>query len=248
MRTGFYVEGLSNHTRLLTKLEEVRHRGAPEACWIMAIGKPGFGKSKTLGWLGVRQNALMLRAKAEMSALWLLNELAEQLGISRQRTTQRQFETVCAELMAKQPLIIIDEIDHIARKLNCLETLRDLTDTTESVLVAGGTENALQAIKGYQQIHSRVFDVVNFGPATVADIATIANAVIDVQMAADLIAHIQHRTEGRLRLVMNALARVEAFGHKNRLKCVTLEAFGANRQLTNDERLRPQPTLVANNG
>jgi DNA transposition AAA+ family ATPase len=248
MRTGFYVEGLSNHSRLLAKLEEVRHRGAPEACWIMAMGEPGFGKSKTLAWLGVRQNALMLRAKAEMNALWLLNEMAEQLGIDTARTKQRAFKTVLAELMVKQPIIIIDEIDHIARKLLCLETLRDLTDMTECVLVAGGTSNALTAIKGYKQIHSRVFDVVNFGAATAADIATIADNLIDVKMDQALIAHIQHRTEGRLRLIMNALARVEAFGRKARSKTVTLEDFGATRQLTNDERLRPQPMLVSSHG
>jgi DNA transposition AAA+ family ATPase len=246
MRTGFYVEGLSNHTRLLTKLEEVRHRGAAEASWIMTMGEPGFGKSKTLAWLGVRQGALMLRAKAEMNALWLLNEMADQLGIERKHTKQKQFDTVCAELLIKQPIIIIDEIDHVARKLLCLETLRDLTDITECVLVAGGTSNALTAIKGHKQIHSRVFDVVQFGAATVADIAIIANALIDVKMDQALITHIQQRTEGRLRLVMNGLARVEAFAHKSRLKTVTLDDFGANRQLTNDERLRPQLMAVTN--
>ncbi len=246
MSTGHYVEGLSNQQRLLAVLEAAQHRGATEASWIMAVGEAGFGKSKTLAWLGIKRQAVMVRAKADWTPLWMLNELAEALGVARQRTKQRQFETVLGELLNKQPLIIVDEIDHVARKLLCLETLRDITDMSECVLVAGGTKTALETMKGHKQLHSRIFDVVTWGAASEADIAAIAEALIDVKVGDDLLAEIRRRSEGRLRLVMNALARVEAFGRKQRLKTVTAEAFGT-RQLTNDERFRPS-LVVANNG
>jgi len=243
MKVGHYVEGLSSQMRLMASLEAIRHRGAPEASWIMAIGEPGFGKSKTLTYLGLKQAGVMLRAKADWTTLWMLNELAEALGVEHKKTKQAQFQSVAAELMHKQPIIIIDEIDYVARKFLCLETLRDLTDLSECVLLAGGTRNALDAMKGYKQTRSRIFDVVTFGAASTADIATIASATIDIGLSDDMIAEIQRRSEGRLRLVMNALARVEAFGRKQRLKVVTLDAFG-NRQLTNEEYPRPQLAVV----
>ena len=246
MKTGHHVEGLSNETRLLSKLEEVAHRGAPEASWIMAVGEPGYGKSKALTRLGVRHGGVMVRGKADWTPKWMLNELAETLGVARKGTTQAQFEAVLAELMNKQPLIIVDEIDHVARKLRCLETLRDLTDLSECVLIAGGTKTALETIKAYKQLHSRIFDVVTFGPASIKDVTMICEALTDVGIAPDLVAEIQRRTQGRLRLVMNAIARIEAVGKRQRLKVVKLEDFGA-RPLTNDELPRPQ-LVAANNG
>ena len=245
MKIGHFVEGLSSHTRLLEKLGEIRHRGALEASWLICEGEAGFGKSKTLAWLGIRNAAVMVRAKREWTPKWMLNEIAEALGVQRKGTTQAQFEAVLGDLMVKQPLLIVDEIDYVATKVRCMETLRDLTDLSECVLVAGGTKGARETIKAYPQLRSRIYDVVTFGPASLKDIEAMCSALTDVSIAPDLVAEIAKRTQGRLRLVMNAIARVEAFGRKHR-GTVTLDAF-AGRALTNDELPRPQ-LVASNNG
>ena len=57
MKTGHFVEGLSNEARFLTALKDIDRRGAPEANWLLVEGDPGYGKSNLLMRHAIRNRA-----------------------------------------------------------------------------------------------------------------------------------------------------------------------------------------------
>lgn len=213
MKTGHFVEGLSNVQRFLDGQRTVENRGAREASWHLVKGEPGFGKSRTLMWWGAKRSPVVVRAKADWTPAWALKDISACLGLTQTHRVNVMFDAVCAELMAKGcPPIVIDEIDHAARSVRVLETLRDITDTSESILVAGGMKDSEGLMKRYPQIHSRIAKVTNFSAATADDVSLICGQLCDLDLAPDLAEEIRRVTQGRVRLVMNAIARVERFG------------------------------------
>lgn len=242
MKTGQFVEGLSNETRFLTALKEIGQRGAPEASWVLVEGDPGYGKSKLL-WRHLMRNRAarpaMIRAKADWTPKWMLTELADVMGVERKRTTENLMRAILEDLMEKQSrpgfCIMVDEIDHAARNVKVLESLRDLTDTSECILIASGMRGISSKLKAHSQIHSRIDQFVEFLPATVKDVRLMCDGLSEVKIADDLVEEIQRRTQGRLRIAMGCIARVEAFGKRSRLNTVSLADFG-DRQLVSSDR------------
>lgn len=242
MKTAHFVEGLSNVTRFVEATKAVETRGSREASWMLAEGEPGYGKTNTLMWFATPRTPVFVRCKADYSPMWLLRDLAAALGVQAVHRAQALFDAVCAEIMANRcPPIIIDEIDHAARSVRVLETLRDITDTTECVLIAGGMKGSEAAMKRFPQIHSRIAEFVGFGPASLHDVQLVCNELSDVKIAPDL-AHLIHaKSLGRLRAIKNMIARVEHAGRK-RGGTMTLETWG-NKPLVKEDRNRP--ALVA---
>jgi hypothetical protein len=241
-----FVEGLSNEARFLAALKDIEHRGAPEANWMLIEGDPGYGKSKMLERHALRNRdarIAMVRAKAGWTPKWALTDIADALNVQRAHTAQGLEDAIIADLMEKQSrkgfCLIVDEIDHAARNVKVLETLRDLTDTAECILIASGMKGVSKRLKAYGQIHSRIDQFVEWHPATVKDVRLMCDALSEVKIADDLAEEIQRRSQGRLRLVMGAIARVEAWGRRNRpgKDGVTLAMWrAAHVPLINDDR------------
>lgn len=236
MKTGLFVEGLTNVKRFLDATRVLDARGAPEACWLLAEGEPGFGKTKTLMWYAMHHSPVFVRAKRDWSPNWMLHDIAHALAIKPAHSKEGTFNAVLGELMQRQCPLVIDEIDHAAASQRVLETLRDLTDMSETPLIAGGMKGARGMMKAYKQVYSRVAEIVTFAPATVEDVKTLAATLTEAQIGDDMAAEVQKRTGGRLREVMNAIARVEVFARKHR-GVVTLADYG-RRPLINDDRSR----------
>jgi len=200
MRAGHFVEGLSNEARFLTALKEIEHRGAPEANWMLVEGDPGYGKSNLLMRHAIRNRdarIAMVRAKAGWTPKWALTDLADALNVQRAHSTQALEDAIIADLMEKQSrpgfCVIVDEIDHAARNVRVLETLRDLTDTAECVLIAGGMKGVSSKLKAHRQIHSRVDQFVEFHPATIKDVRLMCDALAEIKIADDLVAAVAER-------------------------------------------------------
>lgn len=227
MKTGHFVEGLSNVQRFLSGQKTVESRGAREAGWHLAQGEPGYGKSRTLQWWSVKKTPVFVRAKADWTPAWALKDIAAALGLQQSHRVNVLFEAICNELMAKGcPPLVIDEIDHAARSVRVLESLRCITDTSECALIAGGMKGVEGVMKRYPQIHSRIAQVTTFGPASAADVSLICEQLCDVEIAPDLAEEIKRVTHGSVRLVMNAIARVERFAKGSRGKVTHADMKG----------------------
>lgn len=217
MKSGVFVEGLSNVTRFLKGQRVVEERGAREAGWHLVKGEPGYGKTKTLMWYGVKKTPVIIRCKADYTPSWMLQDICAALGLQQSHRVKTMFDAIVSELMTKGcPALVIDEIDHAARNVKVLESLRDISDASECTVIAGGMKDAEALMKRFPQIYSRVAKVTTFGPATSADVATICESLSDTKLAPELVEEIRKITQGRLRLVMNAIARIESYARTHR--------------------------------
>jgi len=239
MRLGHFVEGLSNVQRFLDGQKTVESRGAPEACWHLVKGEPGYGKSRTLTWWGHKRTNVVVRAKADWTPAWALKDIAACLGLKDSHRVNVMFDAICAEIMAKgcKP-IVVDEIDHAARSVRVLETLRDISDSSECILVAGGMKDVEGPLKRYPQIYDRIAKVTTFGPTSAADVALICEQLCEVELAPDLAEKVLRDTRGKVRLIMNAIARVERFGRGTRGK-ITLADIKGRPLISSDDRSEP---------
>lgn len=236
MKPAHFVDGLSNNMRFLDGIRHLEARGAREANIMLVKGSPGYGKSKALLRYSVQNGCILVRAKADWTPSWALRDLCAALDINTSGRKQVMFDAICLEMMAKGlPALIVDEIDHAARDIRVLETLRDISDSTECVFIMGGMKDAEALMKRHPQIHSRIAHVVTFGPATAEDVGLLCGELSDVTCSPEMIEHVHKVTGGNVRLIMNAIARVDATFRKNRGETVTLEKWG-NRQLLNEHR------------
>lgn len=242
MKSGHFVEKLSNVARFLDLTRTIDARGAREAGWGLVKGEAGFGKTNTLTWYAMKKRAAFVRAKAGWTPHWALTDIADVLGVSHAQSTEKLFNAIMPELMARAArdglILMVDEADHAARDVRVLETLRDLTDAAEMPMIIGGMKDIERTLRRYSQVASRIADVCTFGPATAADVEAICRELAVVEIADDLAAEIQHRTGGRLREVKNAIARVEAKMKASRGGAITLARWidAGNPPLTNDDR------------
>jgi hypothetical protein len=158
-----------------------------------------------------------------------LTDMGDVLGLERQSTTQKQFAAVSKELMSLQVkpgfCIMVDEVNHCARDAKVIETLRDLSDSAELVMIAGGNKGISGQLRSHGAILSRVDQHVSFLPATKDDVRLMCVALIpDVKVSDPMVEEIQRRTQGSVRHIMGALARVEAFAKRSRIE-VTPDSY-----------------------
>lgn len=244
MKQRHFVEGLSNGQQLMAAIAQAENRAAPEKNWILVEGDPGFGKSRATTRAAVQKDARFVRAKAGWTPHWALADLADVLSIPRRHRTEDLLRDIVIELMTRPRMLFVDEIDHAARTERVLETLRDITDQTECILVAVGMKSAQGLVKRFPQIFGRITRIVTFGPASFDDVKLMCTELTDVKIADDLIEEMRRRTGGKLREVMDCIARVEAVGRKSR-ETVTLASWGNRPLLTEDRALASVTPLRA---
>jgi len=240
-----FVEGLSNYERLLAGRWTLKNRGAVESSWMVAEGSAGYGKTNALMHLAMEEGAIFVRAKAEWTVNWMLRDLADVLEIDDlpSLNTKVLYKAIVAACMSRQKPIIIDEADHAARHLLVLESLRDISDAAFCEVIIGGMPGCMKRLGRYEQIRSRIAEVVPFGPVSIDDVKLLTKQLADVSIAGDLVAKIHQTTGGRLRDILNAIARIEQ-KNKNARGAITCEMWG-DKPLTSEHRA-PMLKAVAN--
>lgn len=224
MRTTEFVQ-TSGVKAYLAAVSKAQQRGAREASWIAVKGERGLGKTRTLMWWALRQNAVYLRFKADWTARWMLEELARELGLSADACRKQDlFTRIAMTIKAQQTIIVLDEIEllKVRGKIKLLETLRDLSDLTETEVVIAGDEAGIGHVMRYDQFSSRVAAPAQFGLATEADIRLMCDKLAEVAIADDLAREILAQSAGYLREAKNAIAEVERWAAANGTKQVKL--------------------------
>lgn len=230
----------SNAQRFLSGMDALEKRGAREACWLSLTGPAGLGKSLLVQWYAGRYDGLYLRAKTSWTSRSALAELVTELGTAPARRQDELFAQALGALGRDPRLIIIDEVEHCLHDIKVLETFRDLSDLCECPIVIVGMEAVKTKIQRHEQISSRITQVVDFLPATLDDVRTMAETLTDLTYADDLIAKVHAESEGRYRLIMDALAAIERHANRNAITAVSASHFP--QRLTHDWRLRTRRT------
>lgn len=170
-------------------------------------GRPGEGKTTTIHNWASEVGAVMLTAQADWTVTRMREELAAKLGIE----VSRGYQAKIGEAIALDEVpIIVDEAQFALHDgASCLEVLRGITDKSKTPLVTITMESEVPKFNRRTQIGSRFFHQCDFRASSEADVIAACAQLAEVEIADDLALRIHADTSARMRLVMNAIARVE---------------------------------------
>ena len=232
-----FCRDVRNAQMFLDGIQQLKERGAVEASWMLLEAEPGQGKSNTLEWYSVQHDAPLVRCKAGWSVPWALRDIALALELEPKHSAKANFDLILSELVMRETILMVDEINHAAKTLKVLETLRDLTDMSQTMLIAGGHKGTAMTLKAHKQIYSRITKFVEFGSADAADITAVYAQMSEVPVSECAVTEILRQTGGHYREVMNTIVRIEQMGRRHKGQPVTAAIIGEKR-LTNDGQVR----------
>ena len=221
-----------NSEAFLAAIEALEKRGAEEACLMIVDGEPGLGKSAFSQWWAVNTKSIYLRAKKEWTPPWMMRDLLQSLGLIPLYSFEKMYKQARSQLMlladeaARENRsfgVIIDEADHISRKGQLLETLRDLSDDLEIPFILIGMGKVRHNLTRFPQVASRVGQYVAFKPIDLLETIKLAEKSQDIAIDKDLIAFLHQTTKGRLREIKEGLMAFERFAIRNKRTELTLK-------------------------
>ncbi|MDP3614816.1 MAG: DNA transposition protein, partial [Rubrivivax sp.] len=104
-----------------------------------------------------------------------------------------------------------------------LEIIRDITDMTGCACFLVGMELFGDTLARYGHIASRVNRVVELQRLTLADVQAACDRLAEVGIETNLVEQILRDSDGRMRLVLNAIANIEQLAAANGWKRVSVE-------------------------
>ncbi len=212
-----------NYTRFTAGIQAVEQRGAAEAGMMLVHGAPGFGKSHIVYHWAIETSAVFLRANVDWTPKYFLTELAKELRVDPRGTAQQLFGRLLEHVVETQAPLVIDEAEFtLHHNAAVLEKIRDLSDRAEVTVVLIGMERIQQNIARHKQINSRIAQVVEFRPASLADVAHACGQLSEVPMTEELVAEVHRLSGGRMREVLNIVATIERIAKVNELATVTM--------------------------
>ncbi|HGX92271.1 MAG TPA: ATP-binding protein, partial [Candidatus Tenderia sp.] len=176
----------------------------------LVTGAPGYGKSLTVDNWSSQTGAIYLRAKEDWTPSYFMADLAEVLDVDPHGRAKDLFTRCVSKIGVNQTPLIIDEVEFALRNnAAVLEHVRDISDMTEIIVILIGMEQVRNKIARHMQLASRIGYVCSFQPASLADVAATCAALAECDITPDLVKRIHHEANGRMRLVLNAISRVE---------------------------------------
>lgn len=202
----FFVK-TDNLQRLMEGAQMLSERGAREAAWMLVTGRPGEGKTTTLYNWGAQNGAAFLTMQQGWTPGRMTAELAAKIGLP---VTARIEVAIGERLAEHETTVILDEAQFaLPENAACLERLRGITDKSGTAVILVAMERDVWRFSQREQISSRIFNWVEFKPASADDVATACQQLAEVQIGADLVKRIHADTGGRMRNVLNAISRIE---------------------------------------
>jgi len=218
MRSIFAIT--ANVESFVAAMNRLNERSEDLPGMALVYGEPGLGKTRTALWWGLQHNAPFIRTKKLMSGRWLLEEIVAELGQAPLHKISDLFRQCVEQLMDKPRMLIIDEIDYLARDARVLETLRDIHDVTGTPMLFIGMDRADKVLNRYRHLYDRFVEIVRFQPLTKKDVADVVTQLCDVKLSSDAVEMIYAETN-RFRQIKKWLYRAEAVARANSISEVT---------------------------
>ena len=215
MKKGFVQ---TQNFRLLKEAEKVvARRGAREAGLVLIQGVYGIGKSELTERWASESGHVFIRSQKVWTCRALLEEVATNLGLSVRGSAKDVQNRITSHLAVSMQALIFDEADYLADMRNAakLETIRDISDVTGTMVFLVGMENFPAIVQRYDHIASRVARIVQLQQLTLADVQLTCKTKSEVALTPALIDQIHRDSKGRMRHVLNAIANIEVWAESN---------------------------------
>ena len=214
MRKGFVP---TRNFRLMTEAQnQVERRGAAEAGMVIIKGPYGVGKSKIVERWAVDNRAIFVRCMETWTKRALLDCLADQMGLDNRGRNSEVQARIIGRLAVDMRTLVFDEADHLIRSTPALlECIRDITDTCGVACFLVGMEKFGDKLGRHGHIASRVARIVDFQPLPLEDVQAACTKLCEVPLAPEVVQLMATQSQGRMRLVLNAIANLEQWAGAN---------------------------------
>lgn len=185
----------------------------------LVYGEHGLGKTHTIMWWAIRNNAIYIRANNEMTQSGLLKALVEELDERPFFYMQENYKLILKHLKNDPKTIIVDEIDYLIGSKNAIEILRDIQDCTGSPLVLVGMGLVDKKISRLKHFDDRLFKKLKFEHFNQEDIEKILNELTDLEFSEEALKYIATRTNQFRKLVQH-IDQIEKLASTNQLDVI----------------------------
>ena len=191
----------------------------------LIFGEPGLGKTNTILWWAIKQNALIITAKNGMTTRWFLKELVFELGETPSYHIPILFEQAATKLIENPRMLIVDEIDYLVNESRAIETIRDLHDKTGIPVLLVGMGAVDKKLKRYKHLFDRIIEIYKFIPFDLEDVREIVTSLSEVQIEDEVI-EIIHKKANRFRQIVKLIIKIEDFAKTNNCRTITNHELG----------------------
>ena len=190
----------------------------------LVYGEPGLGKSQTALWLACKYDGIYLRASNLMTGRWLLEEMVKEFDEIPRFLTSDNFNIVVKKLKQAPQIIFIDEIDYLMNNYKTIETLRDIHDETNCLIIFIGMGLAHRKLERYKHLYDRFSEVLKFETFGINDISQIIGQLSEIAFTPDAIEYI-HTKYNRFRQIVQLINQMEIFAADNNLAEINMEVI-----------------------
>jgi len=183
----------------------------------LVYGEPGLGKTQTILWWVVKNDAAYIRATNKMTNRWFLEEIVSELGLNPYYHSGDLFNQCVSSLITDPKIIIVDEIDYLAGDNQVIETLRDIHDKTNVPVILVGMGSANNKLKRYRHLYDRISEILRFESFTHNDIETILSQLCEIELTDCAIQVIMNKLN-RFRQIVRLISRAEYLAQTNGLE------------------------------
>lgn len=224
MKAG--IVPVKNIARLSAASKALLNR-APGAPGIALVeGIPGLGKSTATAWLSNQTPSIYVRALRLWTPSGMLGAICGGLRIPKGGSCSDMIERIVEELTLTGKSLFIDEADHLVRKTDLIETVRDIHDLSITPMILIGEENLRTKLAHLKRLASRVAQVVSFEPLDLADTQLIVRELCEVEIQPDLLEFIHRTRSGNCRDTVVALAQAEQIARSGGRRSLALADIG----------------------
>ena len=186
----------------------------------LVYGEPGLGKTNTILWWSLKQDAVLVTAANGMSRIWFLKTLVTELGEEPKKRAYELFEQAVTKLIEHPQILIVDEVDYLVDSTRAIETVRDLHDRTGIPVLLVGMGAADKKLKRYKHLYDRLLGIYKFVPFDLEDVKKIVTTLCDVPVDDDVI-EIIAKNANRLRQIVIYILKIEELAQTNGYKKIT---------------------------
>lgn len=178
-------------------------------------GSAGYGKSTAIGWLADKNNGVFVTATPVWTPSAMLKSILKELALDETiSSNQAKLDAIVESLLMGQQPLFVDEADFLFDAKNkMLETLRSIHDLAGVPVILVGMDQIARKVSRRPQFDSRIAQRVEFAPSDLEDTGRVAAALLDVEVAPDLLEKLHQSAAGNMRLITVGLANIEGHAH-----------------------------------
>lgn len=239
-----------NHASLLQAVRYMEQNTSGSARLALVHGEPGVGKTKNIDNWASEVGAVVVKGHVGMSLPGIRWSISNMLGIkTKANSSAEAMAQVIALTHGRQPIIFDEAQFGLSMKSSGvkaagIEYLRDLAERANTYVLLVCHESEVAGFSESAHIRTRIAYRCTMRNATLADTREFISQLCEVPVDDAVIAHVQHVSGGKFRLLEQAIASLEMIARANGLKRLDADSI-KGLPLVIDHEKSLAPRLVA---